>query len=382
MTLNVIQWNMNGYLNNYSELQMLIKKYNPKIISLQETHIHDISSIPIPINYSFYHINSSTTRYGGVALLIHNSLKHDRINTSNDFDALRFEITSRQKFCITNAYIPPNKNFNTENLKNMFDDIRLPCLITGDFNGSHTSWGASTSNRKGKIIFDYLNDSHYILLNDKSPTHLNTLGTFSYIDLSFCSATLASLTDWKVEDDLSGSDHFPTIISMFPNSSYTNSVKSKFRTQDADWPKYKDNCILFDIARPRSTNINKESANICTIILQSANTSIPQSNIKNTYRVPWWNKSLESLKSVKNRAWLVFKRNMNRTNLLNYKKANSKYKREIKIAKKTSLLRFTSTINPLSPISMIWTNVRSFTGYKANHKIHCLTSAGNSNVKV
>lgn len=105
MALKVIQWNINGYTNNYSELQILIKKYNPKIISLQETHVHNYPTIPIPIpiNYSFYHINNSTTRYGGVALLIHSSLKHRMIHTDNDFDALRCEITSKLKFCISGA---------------------------------------------------------------------------------------------------------------------------------------------------------------------------------------------------------------------------------------------------------------------------------------
>jgi len=50
MTLKIIQWNMNGYSNNYCELQTIIKKHTLLIISLQETHIKFTSHISIPIN--------------------------------------------------------------------------------------------------------------------------------------------------------------------------------------------------------------------------------------------------------------------------------------------------------------------------------------------
>lgn len=71
---------------------------------------------------------------------------------------------------------------------------------------------------------------------------------------------------------------------------------------------------------------------------------------------------------------------MTSVNLLKYKKANAKLKREIKIAKRKSVYRFTSTINPSTPIEQVWKNVRSFTGYKTKHTIQCLTSNYNPNI--
>lgn len=35
----IIQWNIKGHLNKYSYLQLVIKKYKPVIVVLQETHI-------------------------------------------------------------------------------------------------------------------------------------------------------------------------------------------------------------------------------------------------------------------------------------------------------------------------------------------------------
>jgi len=73
MSLTVIQWNLKGYANNYSQLLILIKKYTPQIISLQETHIQYTNNIPTPINYILL-TNIATNRFGGVALLIHKSI--------------------------------------------------------------------------------------------------------------------------------------------------------------------------------------------------------------------------------------------------------------------------------------------------------------------
>lgn len=112
MSINIFQWNINGYKNNYNELAILIKKFNPKIISLQETHIHDTSFIPIPINFSMYSINTSKTRYGGVSLLIHNSLQHKQIPTATDFDAICVEIKTKITFNIFSAYLSPNLTFS------------------------------------------------------------------------------------------------------------------------------------------------------------------------------------------------------------------------------------------------------------------------------
>jgi len=48
--LKILQLNLNGYLNNYNHLQTLIKNKNPKIISIQDTHLHSTNNIPIPIS--------------------------------------------------------------------------------------------------------------------------------------------------------------------------------------------------------------------------------------------------------------------------------------------------------------------------------------------
>lgn len=56
MGLKIIQWNIKGYCNYYTELQNLIKMHKPHIISLQETHFKKHNNIPIPINFYLYNL--------------------------------------------------------------------------------------------------------------------------------------------------------------------------------------------------------------------------------------------------------------------------------------------------------------------------------------
>ena len=81
-----MQWNIRGYINNYAILQILIKKYSPKVYV----------NLNIPINYNIYNLNTSTTRYGGVAILAHKSLEWKQTFSSNDFDVVGIEIYSRR----------------------------------------------------------------------------------------------------------------------------------------------------------------------------------------------------------------------------------------------------------------------------------------------
>lgn len=91
--------------------------------------------------------------------------------------------------------------------------------------------------------------------------------------------------------------------------------------------------------------------------------------------MPWWSKKLEELKLCKNKLWQKYKRDMNQTNLLEYKKARAKFKREIKCSKNEAINRLGTSINPSTSTSKIWCSIRKFTGYKSSHSIHCISKA-------
>ena len=95
------------------------------------------------------------------------------------------------------------------------------------------------------------------------------------------------------------------------------------------------NSRKYSSERPVSSNINKETGNICRIINQAANNSTSM-KLNNITPVPWCNKNLQNLKKIKNREWKTFNKNMPKTHLINYERANALLKREIKCTKNAS----------------------------------------------
>ena len=90
MILTISQRNINGYTDNYIKLQELIKTHSPKIISLQETHIHSLTF------------------------------------TLDDFDVIGMEIESRMKLNLYNVYFSPTMNFDGSVLESLFGE----CLFS------------------------------------------------------------------------------------------------------------------------------------------------------------------------------------------------------------------------------------------------------------
>lgn len=268
---------------------------------------------------------------------------------------------------------------------NLYEKSHYSVVITGDFNSWHTSWGSGSSNRRGKILARYITHSRLTILNNGSATHYSSHGTFTNIDLTIISTVLAIHSHCEIETDLSGSDHFPMITSLFPNNDYVNSpnMRPRFNLKKAKWEVYKKLSENYSASRAISSNINKEAANIHKIILQTANESILQHKTPTyNHSVPWWSKKLETLKITKNHLWNKFKRNISTENELNFKRARSLYERGLKIAKRISIHAFTSEINPSTPTDKMWSNIRRFCGLKPKIPIHCIEDTNNPQRKI
>lgn len=246
MSLIIIQWTIRGYINNYSELQIIRKKYHPQIIALQETHLHSLNNIPIPINYTLYSNNYSPT-YGGEAILIHNSIQNYSITLPNDFDATGIEAHSIKKMKIISAYIPPTKPFTKSNLLNVIN-TNSNMLILGDFNSWGSLWGSPKYNQRGKTLTEFIINSNFIVLNDKSPTHFSTHNTYTHIDVSCCSPDIFPFIKWQICNDLHGSDYYPILITL-STSIEQRSSKSKpiFKLNLTDWNNFQIKTNFFSI---------------------------------------------------------------------------------------------------------------------------------------
>ena len=68
MPKSIIQWNCRGIRANYEELQLLLEKYNPKVICLQETYIKENNQININNYRAYNHLHKNGLRTCGGCL--------------------------------------------------------------------------------------------------------------------------------------------------------------------------------------------------------------------------------------------------------------------------------------------------------------------------
>jgi len=71
MTANIIQWNINSLIKKNNDLQIIINKYNPIAICLQETNLIDNYYTQLFKNFNlfFYNRKQCARASEGVAIL-------------------------------------------------------------------------------------------------------------------------------------------------------------------------------------------------------------------------------------------------------------------------------------------------------------------------
>lgn len=363
MVINIIQWNIRGFINNYTNLQILITEKKPDIICLQETNCKNDFTPAIPREYIGYFFNPNSSSKQGVAILIKKHISHSKIVTNSLLNIVGLQIKTNISFSIFSFYSPPADPIPISDLSYIITNINTPIIITGDFNAWSPLWGSQFANNKGTAIENFLTNSNLSVLNDGSPTHFSTRNTFTHIDLTISSISIVPRCRWQVLDDLYNSDHYPIMTQVLGNCQYHPTKISKFIIQRANWDIYRNKISNYNTKYSTSPNVNKEAASIRKIIKLSANESIPiSSNKERPKTVPWWSLDVQMLRDKKQQSWRQFQRNMSTENLLIYKKNNAFFNRAKKLAKINSFKDFTTSLNPTTSSAILWQNIRKLTG--------------------
>lgn len=382
MDLKIIQWNLNGFINNYHQLQLIIKDFNPDIISLQETHIpvhHNNIIFPKQYVGIFHNLAENKSAKQGIAMLIKKTITHNIVYKNNEIATIAIQIGTGMKMSVACIYIPPHQHFTERNLKTITENLSYPLLITGDFNSHSQIWGSLNSSSRGKTIENFILNEDFIILNNGSPTHFSTHNTFSHVDISLCSSQIAPLCSWKTLPNLYGSDHYPILITIEKNVDYTKTIfVPKFKTELANWPLFQENCKRNLEKTTMIQNINQQVAVFTKSLKSAANISIPQTRKKHkNSKIMWWNSNLDSLRNQKQKLWHFFKRNRNEFNLLQYKKQNALFRKAVRESKALCLQKFTSNINPNSSPKKIWCDIKILSGAKNSNLINSIKSGAN-----
>ncbi|CAF1310825.1 unnamed protein product [Rotaria sordida] len=87
------------------------------------------------------------------------------INFQNDYNLIVLDIGySSNQVQLATCYFPPNENLPL----NLFNDIlhrNSNTILLGDLNAKHESWSNTTGNQKGGLLFEWLNENYFQVIN-------------------------------------------------------------------------------------------------------------------------------------------------------------------------------------------------------------------------
>lgn len=244
----VLQWNCRSISVNRESLEFLVTSNNIPIILLSETWLRPSSYFTLK-NYAVY-CSDRGDGYGGSAILVHNSIPSSQfIPPLPDIFQDAFQLAAAKVHIgssvlhFSSVYLAPSFNLNELDASTILSSLMHPLIIGGDWNARSIMWGCNSSNPNGLALENSFLHTNLVLLNNGAHTYIGNLrNSSSAIDLTFCSASVCLLTDWRVLDDSFGSDHLPIIITIsHPNTvdsqPYSNNTLRK-DTKHTDWSKF------------------------------------------------------------------------------------------------------------------------------------------------
>ena len=168
---NIIQWNCQGVRSKKDEILDLIQNYKPLLVALQETKRWENNKFEIA-GYTCIrkdcHFNH--TPHGEVGLYVNQSVPFRQLQFQTDEQALATQIDTGQLITICKVYTSGRHNFRKQIVQNLIDQLPVPYLILGDFNGHNFLWGNQYTDHRGRIVEKLVNDNNCHILNEGAMT--------------------------------------------------------------------------------------------------------------------------------------------------------------------------------------------------------------------
>ena len=113
MSNKILLWNCRGIRANYEELPLLLNKYNPKVVCLQETFLKDKNQLNIKLFQSYNHLYKDGHRaFGDVSILVRKDILQQQINIDSELQVIAVKTALHKPVNICSIYIPAHDPMN------------------------------------------------------------------------------------------------------------------------------------------------------------------------------------------------------------------------------------------------------------------------------
>lgn len=307
--LKLLQWNAQGATTQsvITQIDLLLNEEKIDIAVISETFMtpgHDFRLT----NYTVYR-KDRPTHGGGVLIAVRNNIDHRRLpnyQTVVAEDVSIEVIVDKTAIVFTSVYVPKYTKYFASDINKITPNNKY-FVALGDFNAKHMAWNCKANNRAGKVLFNLLHKSEFVMHHPDTPTHFPHCGsTPSTIDFVLTNSPVLFSNIYTIDGKLP-SDHSPVICTIegTPNEFPPN---AKPNYKKADWCKYA-NIIESHLNSTNLTATNKEEIDaqitkFINTIRMAESESVPMERRKsNRLEISTATKDLIKLRNDTQRQW-------------------------------------------------------------------------------
>lgn len=362
----VIQWNSRSINNKKHELTFLINKYNPFILAVSEIWLTSDSNFKLQSYVTL--TDRRADGRAGCALFIRDHCPFTPVPTPRRIEGWHTICARVGDITFLSLYLPSPSPEILAELKQLIGTLPQPLIILGDCNVHHHVWGCDKIDTLGEQFLEIIDSVNLCLLNTGTPTlrtHPNHAA--SAVDLSLSSPSLASQISWEVLHSTFGSDHFPILLRfsfLFPKRPPAVKPLLVYNINGADWDSYQK-CLETESKNlpPISPNSIQICSDALVLAVKSAADKVFPLKNSATGKIPsppWWDKDCTNAVKNRKKAERAYAANMTSENFQILGNVMSETKKLLSNKKFDGWKNFCSSLNPATPDTLVWNNIRRF----------------------
>lgn len=367
----IIQWNCVSLNTHFINLELLLKKYSPAVICLQETRLKPNSKLKLKGYTEYYKSNSNGL--GGVGILVKNTILQSSVVLHSSLQAVAVCVTIRGKpYIVSSIYLPPSSNPQKSDFDNLIQQFNKPYLLCGDFNAHSPIWGANDTEGHGKVLEDVMEENYLVPLNISEHTWHKPRCKPSLIDLSLAHPSIYLDFTCKVSRDKYSSDHSPVLISVNEDEEPDLEKTPKWNFKKADWASFESKC-LEEMNENIFNDYDDKMKAFSSTLLDIASEFIPKTSpfFKKPSK-PWFDEECNQAKRERNKAQRLANKYPNMNNQMKAKLMQARVRRLFRQKKRESWRNYVSSIDSRTRPTKVWNMIRKITGKNVPGHLHHL----------
>lgn len=257
--LKLLQWNAQGATTQsvITQIELILNVESVDMAFISETYLSAAHNFKLT-NYVIYR-NDRLTHGGGVLIAVRKNIEHKLIRSYDTAVAENISIQAtvgKSPIIFTSVYVPRySKDFKND--INKMTPSGKDFVVLGDFNAKHLSWNCTANNRAGKVLFNMLHTSNFIMHHPNAYTHFPHCGSVpSTIDFAITNSNCIFTHVYTLEGKLP-SDHNPVIFHV-EGCLAEKIPAARPNYKKADWNKY-ENFIADRLNVIESSTLNNET---------------------------------------------------------------------------------------------------------------------------